>query len=219
MAQQTQIQTQENDLIASFLIKIIDFCKARKKAVITAVAVLAAAAVIGAVYASYQKNLTQASWAAYYNAQVTLATQGPEKGFFLLDAVTAKYPGTNAAQYAALLKGDLLYAQENYAQAAKEYEPLIHSSNPSVMTVAYLSLAAAQQAMKEYAASAQTAEAFIKANPKSFALPQAYFTLAMSQELAGQTDKATENYKRVQEDYARTYFGTFAKDKLNSLKK
>lgn len=217
MVQNTQ--TQQNDYIASFLAKTVNFCKARKKAVLTAAAVLVIAAAVGGSYASYQTKLAENSWAAYYNAQAAYMTQGPEKGFFLLDAVSDKFPGTEAAQYARLLKGDLLYAQENYAQAAEAYKPLVHSSNPSVMTAASLSLAAAQQAVKDYAASVQTVETFIASNPKSFALPQAYFTLALSQELAGQKDKAEETYKRVQDEYAQTYFGAFAKDKLNQLKK
>lgn len=217
MAKNTQVE--QNDYIASFLAKTIDFCKARKQAVITAAAVLIAAAAVGTAYTAHQQKVEEDSWAAYYAAQVALMTQGPEQGFFLLDEVTKKFPGSNAEQYSRLLKGDLLYAQENYAQAADAYKPLVDSSNPSVMTAASLSLAAAQQAMKEYEPSIHTIETFINANPKSFALPQAYFTLALSQELAGQKDKAEETYKRLLEDYTKTYYGTFAKDKLNQLQK
>ena len=41
-----------------------------------------------------------------------------------------------------LLKGDILYAGENYAQAADTYESLINAHNETLRTVAILSLAA-----------------------------------------------------------------------------
>ena len=52
-----------------------------------------------------------------------------------------------------------------------------------------------------------------------YPLPQAYFTLALSQELSGDKAAALETYKKILEDYTQTYFGVFAKDKINQLSK
>lgn len=212
-------KSEQNDYIASFLVNIIEFCKARKQAVLTALVILVVAAAVGVAYSSHQKKADQESWGLYYAAQVNLLTQGEAEGFGMLDVLNEKFPGTNAALYGQLLKGDLLFAQDNFAQAADVYKPLTNAKNPYVMTVACLSLADAQQAMKDYAASAETAETFIQNNSKSFALPQAYFTLALSQELAGKKDAAAETYKHILESYTKTYYGAFAKDKLNELRK
>lgn len=212
-------KSEQNDYIASFLVNIIEFCKARKQAVLTALVILVVAAAVGIAYTAHQKKADQESWGLYYAAQVNLLTQGEAEGFGMLDVLNEKFPGTNAALYGQLLKGDLLFAQDNFAQAADVYKPLTNAKNPYVMTVAYLSLADAQQAMKDYAASAETADKFIKNNPKSFALPQAYQTLALSQELAGRKDAAVETYKHILESYTKTYYGAFAKDKLNELRK
>ena len=112
-----------------------------------------------------------------------------------------------------------MYAQENFAQAADVYQPLLNAQNETLRTVATLSLAAARQAPKDYDGSIKLMKDFIQNNPKSFALPQAYFTLALSQELAGKKDEAVETYKQILADYTKTYFGAVAKDKLAVLTK
>jgi TolA-binding protein len=136
-----------------------------------------------------------------------------------LDTVSSQFPNTNAAQYAQLLKGDLLYAQENYAQAADAYEPLLNAHNETLRTVATLSFAAAKQATQDYERAVKEMTNFIQKNSKSFALPQAYFTLAMSQELAGKKQEAIETYKQILADYTKTYFGAVAKERLAILTK
>ena len=210
-------QPQEKDVLLSFLSSTIAYLKTHQKAVFTAAVILVLAVVLGYAYAVHVKNVQEKSWAAYYKAQ--LAVMANPTDLAQLNAVGVAFPKTNAAQYAQLLKGDLLYAQENYAQAADAYEPLLDAHNETLRTVATLSLAAARQATKDYEGSIKLLTQFIEKNPKSFALPQAYFTLAVSQELSGQKEKATETYKQILADYTKTYFGTVAKERLNALTK
>ena len=117
------------------------------------------------------------------------------------------------------LQADLLFTEENFAQAEDIYKSLLNAKNPQVRAIAAVSLGGAQQAVKDYEGSVATMQSFIAANPTSFALPQAYFTLALSQELSGDKAAALETYKKVLEDYTKTYFGVFAKDKINQLSK
>ena len=219
MTKQTTVPAEQKDIIVSFLSSIIDFCKKNKRGVLTALIILVLAAVIGACYSSHVKKVTQDSWAAYYTAQVSLLGGNEQEGFFMIDELSKKYPASPAAQYAQLLKADILYNGENYAQAADVYKPLVTSDNPTVATVAALSLAAAQQAQKNYQDAVAGIQQFIANNPKSFALPQAYLTLAMSQELAGNKTEAINAYKQLADAYAQTYFGSMAKDKLAELQK
>ena len=148
-----------------------------------------------------------------------LLTQGTAEGFDAIDQLNAAYPNTDAAYYARLMQADLLFTEENYAQSVDIYKELLQAKNPHVRMIAAVSLGAAQQAVKEYAASVETLQNFIAQNPSSFALPQAYFTLALSQELSGDKTAATETYKKILEDYTKTYFGVVAKDKINQLSK
>lgn len=218
MTKQTTPSAEEKDIIVSFISGIIDFCKKNKKGVLTALIILVLAAVVGGTYSAHVKKVTQNSWAAYYTAQVSLLS-GEEEGFAQIDKLAKEYPGSNAAEYAMLLKGDILYNAENYAQAADVYQTLLSSKNTTVSTVAALSLAASKQAVKDYKASADAMTQFIQNNPTSFALPQAYLTLAMSQELAGNKTEAINAYKYLNDAYAQTYFGTMAKQKLAELQK
>ena len=215
--QPTAKQPQEKDVLLSFLSGTVSYTKAHKKSVLTGLVILVLAAVLGIAYSTHVKNVEEKSWAAYYNAQ--LAVMADPSALAQLDAVTQRFPNTNAGQYAQLLKGDILYARENFAQAADAYKSLLNAHNEILRTAATLSLAAAQQATKNYADSIEILTKFIEKNPKSFALPQAYFTLAMSQELAGQKQQAVETYRQILADYTKTYFGAVAKDKLAALNK
>ena len=219
MTKKITAPVEEKDFILSSLISALDFLKQNKKGVLTALGILVLAAVIGYAYSTHVKNVTEKSWAAYYTAQVQVLGGNQEEGFKQIDALNADFPGSDAAEYAQLFKGDMLYASENFAQAADVYKPLTGSTNETVYTVASLSLASSLQAAKDYKASAEEMTKFIKPNPKSFALPQAYFTLAISQELAGNKTEALEAYKHLVENYAKTYFGSVAKDKIKELQK
>ena len=219
MTKQNTSSVAEKDLIVSFVTGIIDFCKKNKKGVLTAVIILALAAIVGGCYSAHIKKVTQNSWADYYSAQVLLLSGQEQQGFAMIDELAKKYPGSNASQYALLLKGDILYNNENYAQAADVYEALVPSKNQTVHTVAALSLAASRQALKDYQTAAEEMNRFIQKHPTSFALPQAYLTMAMSQELAGNKTEALNAYKYLTEAYAQTYFGAVAKQKMAELQK
>ena len=214
---QVAAQQPEKDVLLSFLSSTIAYVKTHKQSVITIVVILVLAALLGYMYDAHVKSVQEKSWAAYYKAQ--LAVMSDPTAVTQLDTVSSQFPNTNAAQYAQLLKGDLLYAQENYAQAADAYEPLLNAHNETLRTVATLSFAAAKQATQDYERAIKEMTNFIQKNPKSFALPQAYFTLAMSQELAGKKQEAIETYKQILADYTKTYFGAVAKERLAVLTK
>lgn len=212
-------ETENNDLLLSGFMSLVTWCKKHKQGLWTALIIFVLATTLGYAYFAHQKSVTEKSWAAYYDAQTTLSTKGQVAGFAQMDAISVNFPGTSAAQYAQLLKGDILFADENFAQAANVYAPLTNSSNSTVRTVATLSQAAALQAAQDYKTSADLMQKFIQANPNSFALPQAYLTLAISQEFSGDKTAALETYKHIVEAYSKTYFGTFAKEKLTQLQK
>jgi len=210
---------EQKDFLTLWISKGIDYCKAHAKGLGFAVLVIVIVWAGVSLYLSHQEKVRQNSWALYYQTQVALMTQGQEAANNALAALTAQYPDSDAAYYAQLMLADLLFTQENYAQSIEAYQKLTSAKNPNVSTIATLSLAAAQQAVQDYTASIQTAKQFIAANPTSFALPQAYFTLALSQELSGDKTAALETYKKILEDYTKTYFGVFAKDKITALSK
>ncbi len=208
---------QEQEAIVSLLSGTKKYVKNHKKRVLTGAVILVLCAVFGYAYTAHTKKVQEQSWAAYYNAQ--LAVMNNPADVSPLDGVQIQFPNTQAAQYAQLLKGDLLYAAENYAQAADAYEPLTRAQNEILRTDATLSLGAARQAMQDYDGSIAVLTDFIEKNPTSFALPQAYLTLAMSEELAGKKKEAVETYQQILANYTKSYFGKVAQDKLAVLNK
>lgn len=219
MKKQQTAPAENQDFLADALAKTIAFYKKHQPRVLAALAVIILVAMGITLYSNHCKAVSENSWAAYYNAQMALISEGPDAGFVQLDKVAADFKNTPAAGYAMLLKGNILYSQDNFAQAANVYKELLNSSNKMLATEAALSYAAALQGAQDYPASIEVMKNFIAKNSKSFALPQAYLTLAMSQELAGQKDEALENYKYLLENHTKTYFGTLAKDKITQLQK
>lgn len=210
---------EEKDLIVSFFTNIWKSCKKHKTTVLTVLAILLAVVVIGYAYNAYTQKRTENSWTAYYQAQMALLSGDMATGMQQFDTLAKDFPNTPAANYGQLLKGDILYSRENYAQAVDTYRPLLNAKQEMARTAAALSLAAALQATNDYQGSADVASKFIADNPNSFALPQAYLTLAMSQELAGKKQEALDAYKYLLENYTKTYFGAVAKDKIADLQK
>lgn len=210
---------EEKDLLVSFFSHIWKSCKKHSKTVLTVLAIVLVIVLVACFCISYQHKRTENSWAAYYRAQMTLASGDMTTGLQQFDALAKDFPNTPAANYGQLLKGDILYSRENYAQAVDVYRPLLNAKQEMVRTVASLSLAAALQATNDYQGSADVASDFIAHNSKSFALPQAYLTLAMSQELAGKKQEALDAYKYLLDNYTQTYFGAVAKDKIADLQK
>ena len=214
-----KINTSEQEPIVSLLSRLSVFSKNHKTGILLTLLAVTAAVCGGWAYKAHCDKIAEESWGAYYNAQVAFAAKESQQALTLLDELCAKYPNTAAAEYAQLFRGDFFYSNEDFSQAADTYKSLLTAHTPDVRIVAMLSLAAAYQASGEYAQSAQTAQDFINQNPTSFALPQAYLILALSQELAGNKDQAVEAYTYLLENYTKTYFGAFAKDKLAVLKK
>ncbi len=219
MTTQTTAAAENNDILVNLLTKTVRFYKKHQTRVLVTLVILALATTGVILYTNHLKKVTENSWAAYYQAQLTFLQEGQEAGFKQLDQLAADYPGTPAAAYAQLLKGDFLFSTENFAQAANVYKELTADKNETVRTLATLSQAASLQASQDYQAAIDIMNNFIANNSKSFALPQAYLTLALSQELAGNKTQAIESYKYLLENHTKTYFGTIAKDKLSELQK
>jgi len=219
MNKQTTSNVENSDLFTPLFKGIAKFYKQNKQSIWVVGAVVLVTAVISIAACEHHKQQLEKAWGAYYKAQMTFALQGEEAGMKALDQVSADYADMAAGQYAQLFKGDLLYSNENFAQAAEAYRPLLKAENETVRTLAALSLAAALQSTKDYQGAIDLMNEFIQHNSKSFALPQAYLTLALSQELSGNKTAALETYKLLQENYANVYFGSFAKDKITQLNK
>ena len=117
----------EKDVLLSLLSSITNYVKTHKQSVITVLVILVLAVALGYAYNAHVKSVQEKSWAAYYKAQLAVMTD--PTALTQLDSVSVQFPDTNAAGYAQLLKGDILYAQENYAQAIDAYKPLLNAKN------------------------------------------------------------------------------------------
>lgn len=70
---------------------------------------------------------------------------------------------------------------------------------------------------KEYDKAFEIYEQIEKENPKDYPLDLVLFKQAEILEVQGNKDKALEIYRRIQEDYAQTYYGFEAQEKVREL--
>jgi len=70
---------------------------------------------------------------------------------------------------------------------------------------------------KEYDKAFEIYEQIEKENPKDYPLDLVLFKQAEILEVQGNKDKALELYRRVQEEYAQTYYGFEAQEKVREL--
>ena len=102
MTKQQPTVKQEQESIVSLLTGTKKYVHDHKKRVIVGAVILVLAVVFGYAYSSHVNKVRENSWAAYYNAQ--LAVMNDPSALTQLDGVALQYPGTQAAQYAQLLK-------------------------------------------------------------------------------------------------------------------
>ncbi|MDR0292089.1 MAG: tetratricopeptide repeat protein [Elusimicrobium sp.] len=202
----------EHDYITGAMVKIYNFVNANKKAVFAVIILVIIAAAAAVTFEIKKSQAKENSW-----KELAMAVMfGDENS---LDTVPAKYPGTDAALYSRYFKADAFYGAGNFAKSIPVFKELSAAKNKELAALAQLSLAAAYQADGKFDDSVKTASDFLARYPNNFALPQAYLTLALSQELAGRKEAAVENYKIITARFPKTYFGAFAANKLKDLVK
>lgn len=178
---------------------------------------LAAALLIAGLLFYRAKTTKEAAWehlamihALAYTNQVDSALQEVQK-------LEQESPSTDAAGYAQLFAGDILYPRGRYKEAADFYGKLADSGQPAVlMPFALSDLAITDEAAGQPAQAAQAAQRFLDAYADHFLAPQVHAVLARSLQAQGQVDAAKAALQKIVIQYPDTSFAAWAQDQLKA---
>lgn len=186
-----------------------------RETVIGLFVILLAAGIFGAYFYMHYRDVRETAWKNLFIAQQTGYGGNMPQAQTMLAEVETSFAKTTAAPYATLTKGDMLFAQGKFKEAAAEYTKL--TSGPANLAPFVLyNLGKCKEAEGDLVgAQAHYADVLAK-NPEHFMAPEAHYALAHTQELAGAKDLAKTAYEKIMLLYPDTAWAAQAKARLTA---
>lgn len=212
MPSSTWVASGEPEIRHSKSDTLIKFIKEKREAVIAAAVVLVAAVVLGAWFYLHYSRINDTAWKQLFIAQQTGFSGAYAEAEKKLDEVAAGFARSDAAPYAVMSKGDILFRQGKYKEALEEYGKMTEGP-------AYIRPFALYNTGKTREAMALTAEAaadyrdFLAKYSDHMLAPEVHFSLAAVQEKLGDDAGAKATYEKIAILYPETTWSAAAKQK------
>ena len=178
----------------------LGWIKKNRETFIGSVVILLAIIVFSVYFLFHYRGLRDTAWKSLFIAQQQLA------------AIESSYGSTSAAPYATLFKGDMLFAQGKFQEAAAEYSKL--TSSKDVAPFAIYSVGKCKEAEGDLAGAQVSYSDFLLKTPEHFIAPEVHSSLARAQELSGGADLARTTYEKIVLLYPDTSWAMQAKARL-----
>lgn len=214
MSKQWVKEELHHSLLAQKLDAVLNWVAHNRERALGIAGGVVAAFVLAGVIVSKHAAARDNAWQKFFIAEQLASGGKLEDCIRQLDDVASQYSRFDAAGYATLLKGDLLFETGKYPEAAQAYEHLANSGPGALIPFALSGLASAKQAAKDYPGSIAAANKFADKYSTHFLAQQVYLTLAISQELSGDRVGAVSSYKKITGTYSNTYSEEIAKSRL-----
>jgi len=195
-------------------IKTMNWIKDHRDAVIGSLVICAAAAIFGIWVALHYSGIRDTAWKNLFIAQQIGLSGNYTEAAKQLDAIETNYHGTSAWGFSALTKGDLLFKQEKFKEAADEYTKVVEQGPKNLAPFALYSLGKAKEAAGDQAGAQTQYKALLAAYPDHFMAPEAHFSLAESLELSNNLTDAKAAYEKIVLLYPDTSWAETAKAKF-----
>jgi TolA-binding protein len=181
----------------------------------TVAGVVALVALIAGVSVYRASSLRAEAWDRLNVAESMAYSGRPDASLEAAQKLAAERPNSDAAGFATVFAGDLLYQRGQYKEAAEHYAKVIERGSPKVLQpVALQNLALAQEASGQPKEAAQTVQRFIESFPDHFLAPQAHSCLARSLEATGQTEPARATLQKIALQYPDSVWAMWAQNRL-----
>jgi len=155
------------------------------------------------------------AWAELAKAE-TQATS-LDQSLALLQAIPTRFPGAPASDYAFILKGDILYFNGRYEEAAQTYRNALEKVRPTNRPFLKANLGLSLEAAGKYPEAAASLREFLDEFPEHFLAPQTYLALARCHEALHDTQQAKADYEKVSLLYPDTDWSASALQRLKEL--
>jgi tetratricopeptide (TPR) repeat protein len=195
--------------------KVLAWIKEHREAVIGSLIMLTVAVIIGLWVAMHYAGLRELAWKNLFIAQQTGYAGNPAEASKQLDSIEENYANTSACGFAALAKGDILFRQAKFTEAAGEYEKVVKKGPKNLLPFAIYNLGKAKEAAGDLQNAQTSYKDFLAAYPENFMAPEVHFSLAHTYELSNNASEAKAAYEKIMLLYPETYWAAEAKAKLN----
>lgn len=181
--------------------------------------VVAAAGLIAIVMVSRANSMREAAWDRLFKAQQLTYMGNTEEANKTLDDIIKNFSSTPASAHAKNFKAEYLYRQGKYKEAAEAFNVLAQTTSVKDMpAIALLGKAASYQGEGDFEKAIQAyTEAVAKAQDTPL-LPFAKFSKAQVLAEAGRNAEALADFDQISKQFAETYWGQVAKEKVSPTK-
>jgi len=194
--------------------KALAWIKAHRDTVTGSLVILAGAALFGLWVAFHYAGVKESAWKELFIAQQIGYAGNYAEAEKKLDAVTASYARSSAWGFAALTKGDLLFRQGKFAEAALEYAKVSASKREDLAPVAVYGEGRAKEAAADAAGAADRYKYFLAQYPEHFLAPEAHLALANVLDASGAKAEAKAAYEKIALLYPDTSWASAAKARI-----
>lgn len=132
----------------------------------------------------------------------------------LLDAIEANYKNTSAFGFSKLTRGDLLFRENKFKEAAVEFAAA-GTGAKNLLPFALYNRGKALEAASDLAGAQAQYKDLLAKYPDHYLAPEAHYSLARAYELAGSPLEARTAYEKIALLYSDTNWSASAKAKLN----
>ncbi len=194
--------------------KIFTWIKAHRDPVIGSLVILAGAALLSLWVMLHYSGVRETAWKSLFIAQQTGLSGNYAEALKQLDAVEINYPRTSAWGFAVLGKGDLLFRQGKFAEAADEYAKVVSKGRKDLTPFALYDQGKAKEAAGDPAGAQTLYKNFLSAYPDHFLAPEAHLSLASALEASDNQAEAKAAYEKIVLLYPETSWAAAAKARL-----
>ncbi len=212
MPSSTWVSSGEPQIRVSRTDQFLAFLKEKRETVIAASVVLLAAVILGAWFFLHYRQINDTAWKQLFIAQQTGFSGAYAESEKKLDEVSAGFARSDAAPYAVMSKGDILFRQEKYKEALEEYKKLV-SGPAHIRPFAVYNAGKAREALGLHAEAAADYRDFLAKYADHLLAPEAHYSLALVQEKTGDRDGARATYEKIAILYPETSWSESAKIK------
>ena len=157
----------------------LGWIKKNRETFIGSVVILLAIIVFSVYFLFHYRGLRDTAWKSLFIAQQQAGGGNFAQAQQQLAAIESSYGSTSAAPYATLFKGDMLFAQGKFQEAAAEYSKL--TSSKDVAPFAIYSVGKSKEAEGDLAGAQVAYSDFLLKTPEHFIAPEVHSSLARAQ--------------------------------------
>lgn len=192
--------------------KAFEWIKNNRETFIGSLVILVAAIIFSVYFFMHYRGLRDTAWKNLFMAQQLGYAGNVAEAQKQLSGIEASYGSTSAAPYATLTKGDILFAQDKFQEAAAEFSKVL--GDKDLGPFASYNLGKCKEAAGDLAGAQAQYSDFLSKTPEHYLAPEVHASLARSQELAGAKDLARTSYEKIALLYPDTSWAAQAKARL-----